>query len=442
MPDTNVRNNQHFHTSIKPQHFENFSINDTNHSKIPFIIPALDLIYGGLDSTSYRTGLGFSVQKSIGDKFYVRSSALFGLVKSNNLIRTNAYFDNHDSLATQYIDWRARLIYKPNKVFSFQAGIDQNFIGEGCRSLFLSDYGKPYPFALIRANFWKLDYSVLYQFFHEKTPTRGVNKYAATHYLSYNVAKWLNIGVFETVIFQPKDSSLNRRFEPEYLNPFIFYRPQEYSLGSADNVLLGLNLSSNLGNHIIYGQILLDEFLLSEIKAKNGSWTNKFGVQFGVKGKVLENFTYRLEGNIVRPYTYAHSSVGQNYGNKNTALAHPFGANFAEILAEIKWKKDKFKIETFLNYTLRGSDSVNTNYGSDIYKSYNSRPYENGHYIGQIISLKNLNSYMRINYTILPKYSFEVFIEQHIRLQIDQKQLNFATLVGLRTNLWNDYHNY
>ena len=46
---------------------------------------------------------------------------------------------------------RARFCYKPNEVFSFHAGLDNNFIGEGSRSLFLSDYGRPSPFAQMRA---------------------------------------------------------------------------------------------------------------------------------------------------------------------------------------------------------------------------------------------------------------------------------------------------
>ena len=91
------------------------------------------------------------------------------------------------------------------------------------------------------------------------------SKFGTFHYLSFNATKWLNIGVFESVIWQGNDPNRQRAYDINYLNPLIFFRPVEYSLGSADNSMLGFSFKIRLNeNNQLYGQLLLDEFYLKE----------------------------------------------------------------------------------------------------------------------------------------------------------------------------------
>ena len=65
-------------------------------------------------------------------------------------------------------------------------------------------------------------------------------KYASLHQLNVEVLPNLDLGIFETVVFQRNDSlGYPTGFGPE-LYPLIFYRSVEWGLGSPDNVLLGL----------------------------------------------------------------------------------------------------------------------------------------------------------------------------------------------------------
>jgi hypothetical protein len=90
--------------------------------------------------------------------------------------------------------------------------------------------------------------------------------------------------VFESVIWQAKDTMLNRGFDVHYLNPFVFFRPLEYEQGSSDNVIMGLNLKVKIIDGIsVYSQFLLDEFLMKEVRADSGWWANKYGYQLGIK---------------------------------------------------------------------------------------------------------------------------------------------------------------
>lgn len=59
-------------------------------------------------------------------------------------------------------------------------------------------------------------------------------------------------------------------FELQYLNPVILYRAVEHFLDSPDNVILGTNVKWNPIKGIsLYGQFVMDEFKLSEVKKQS-----------------------------------------------------------------------------------------------------------------------------------------------------------------------------
>ncbi|MBZ0098420.1 MAG: hypothetical protein K8F30_05015, partial [Taibaiella sp.] len=223
-------------------------------------------------------------------------------------------------------------------------GYDKHFIGDGMRSLFLSDFSSGATFLRLNTKVWKLNYQNLYLELRPQytrgPDTRLARKYATMHHLSINATKWLNIGIFEAVVFNRMD-----RYEFGYLNPIILYRQTERMMGSPDNVLIGLNFKAIALKHIqLYGQFILDEFTFKELTAGNGYWANKFGVQLG--GKYFDAFTLKnldLQGeiNFVRPYMYSHYDSYANYSHYNQPLAHPLGAGFFELLGAIRYQPVK-----------------------------------------------------------------------------------------------------
>lgn len=403
-----------------------------------------DVNYLQQNSAQYKAGLGIGLLSTINKKWYFRVNAIQGISNTDSIFKPKSYVLDPQKDYDLYTDIRARASYTPNHIFNFQIGLDNNFIGEGSRSMLLSDYGTPYPFAQIRANFWRVEYAVMYQFLREQSNNRWQGKFAASHHISLNITDWLNFGLFESVVFQPKDTLLNRGFDVEYLNPLVLYRPQEYSLGSSDNVLLGFDLSARWKGHTFYSQFVLDEFYLAEIKAKSGWWANKFGGQVGVKGRfgVENNWFYRLEYNFARPYTYSHLSEELNYGNQGTVLAHPYGANFMEILAEVKWQKNRIYSTLFANYFVTGHNKDGYNYGANIYDSYVDRPYEYDHYIGQGNQLNGINVVSTVGYKLFEKSTLNVFMENHLRYRVQENTAQYMLVIGIRSPLWNDYRNY
>ncbi|MEJ6506466.1 MAG: hypothetical protein QNL86_07695 [Crocinitomicaceae bacterium] len=414
------------------------------------LIPLIDLGAQYNDGVQHRNGIGFLIEARPIKKSYMR---IGGLVDVSNSTLLNPGNINVSDLGKSQELWflpMTRLAYTPNEVFSFQVGYDKNFIGDGRRSLFLSDYGKPMPFGQIRAQFWNMEYSVNYQFLSENFNGQRQSKHVTSHYLSWDILPWLNLGVFEAVVFQPKDTLLNRGYDVEYLNPFIFYRPQEYSMGSSDNVVIGAALKATLKKITLYSQIVLDEFLLSEIRARSGWWANKFGLQVGISGSLdlgLSFLTYRIEGNMVRPYTFSHLTPLQVYGHLGAPLAHPYGSNFSELLTEINWKKrvdGKLKLKLIASFGFQGFDLNDLNYGSDIYQSYINRPNDFGNFIGQGLKQTFFRTNTRASYHLSNKGNIHAFAElqaQYIEMG-GFKNLSFLPMIGIRSYLWNDYRNY
>ncbi|MEX2484116.1 MAG: hypothetical protein WED10_06145 [Brumimicrobium sp.] len=422
------------------------------------LFPAVNSVGGAFQNhnnwkDSYRLGAGFGFSSKIGTKLHFRGNILASYYENNspselsNSVLQNTYLHNNNGGSFREVQPRFRLSYTPNRHFNFQAGVDQQFIGEGNRSMLLSDYSSPHPFFQLRSSIWRIEFVNLYQFFRENVTSTARKKFASTHMLNYQVTDKLQIGLFESVVFEPKDTSLNRGYELEYLNPFLFYRPTEYSIGSQDRLLIGLNLSYTFKNLMIYGQFTLDDFVLNEIVERSRWWANKYGGQFGFKGKKQLNksqLRYRSEINFARPFTYTHLSEGTNYGNQGISLAHPLGANFVESYTEaaLHFEND-LTLSTQIMFAQQGGQDADatTTYGSDIYQPYTDRPFEYGYYIGANGRLNRLRVTVELNYPILRKIALVSFIRPGIEFsQMNDNPYQSSLLIygGLRTNLWND----
>ena len=155
--------------------------------------------------------------------------------------------------AYNYSNFSGYASYSPNKIFNLQLGNGKHFIGDGYRSLILSDVANNYPYFRINTNIWNIQYNVWYTWMKDITNANGIksafqNKFSTMHYLSWNVVKEFNISVFENIIWQGTDTNRTRGFDVNYINPIIMYRPQEFSVGSPDNAFIGINMSAKLFN--------------------------------------------------------------------------------------------------------------------------------------------------------------------------------------------------
>jgi len=321
----------------------------------------------------------------------------YDYLKIDNIKIIKNYYDSL-SIYPNFNDKNVRLRYSINhqfnSLFNIQAGKGNNFIGDGYRSLLLSNNQAPYSYIKLTTKFGKVIYTNLYSTLYNLNDNNLNKKFSATHYLNVDINSSISIGIFESVLWQSRIGAYNRGFEIGYLNPIIFYRPVEFSMGSnKGNALMGLNFAVKIKNHKLYGQFLLDDLNISRQKDSDeenyssGFFQNKYGYQLGVSFN-YKNLNYNLEYNQVQPYTYAHKIPFQNYSHINQALAHPLGANFKEVINIVKFKKENFFISLSSKFIKIGLDSVNSHFGqnifiSDLNASNDGAQYSFGNYNGQ-----------------------------------------------------------
>lgn len=334
----------------------------------------------------FLVSAGISSQAIIAKKIGVQLFLTTNQERNPYYVRqfTNKYraipgFSNYtakDSTTVNYIDFRGSMNFTLAKMVDVQFGYDRNFIGNGMRSLMLSDFSGNSLFLKLNTRLWKFNFENLYM---QLTPQFGIvnesnkKKYLRINTLSINATKWLNIGIFDAVVF-----GREKQFELNYIQPFTFLRAMEQQSGSPDNALVGLNFKANIKQHFqVYGQLVLDEFKLSEIKANSGWWANKYGYQLGVKyidAFNIKNLDVQLESNRSRPFMYTHYDSVSNYSNNNIALAHPLGAGFQEYILAVRYQPiQKLFLEGKLMYYYQGQDTVGRNFGNNILIDYRNR---------------------------------------------------------------------
>ena len=379
----------------------------------------------------------------------------------------------------------AYLAYRPVKWFNATLGYGKNFIGDGYRSMMLSDNAANYPYLKLQADFWRIQYTCLYAQLTDRHTIMAdrtyARKWAVMHYLDFAVTKRLNIGFFDAVMAAAQthqqvmtgDSTyttidMKRGFDFQYINPIIFLRSAEYYAGSSpDNAMLGINVSYIIGKHTtIYGQFVLDEMTVHKFIAMKGYYANKQAYQLGVKSYDcfgVKNLFLQLEGNIVRPYMYSHTPQGtgnavgeDNYAHYNEPLAHPWGGNLWEMVARAQYNWKRFYFQYKLNYGQYGDDwdvenNVWANYGHNVYNDYNDYVWidgedgKDGHYLLTGRKTTVMMNDVILSYLVNPAYNMNVFAEvthRHFAAQGLDTQNDFIFSFGIRTSLDRKYYDF
>ncbi|RED48689.1 gliding motility protein RemB [Seonamhaeicola aphaedonensis] len=428
-------------------------------------------------SSTYNNTRGFVVQGGLGKKFnfysavfesqgrfadyvnrYAESLKAFGpdpAIIPGRGIAKRFKTDSYD-----YPVAEAYLSYSPGNFLNIQFGHGKNFIGDGYRSLLLSDVTSPHPFLKLNTKFWKLKYTNTFMWMKDVRDEvvqdkAFLTKYVANHYLSWNVSKRFNLGLFESVLWT---NSNDRGFDVNYLNPIIFYRAIEFETGQgAGNALLGATAKYKFSDNVnAYAQFILDEFSLSDIKGGEKSWKNKYGYQIGIKyynAFKVDNLFLQLEYNRVRPYTYSHNTIVLNYAHNNQSLAHLWGANFSELILIGRYCLNRWFADARFIFGNRGLDfnngTDNFNYGGDIYRVEGDRPFDTGVEIGQGIKTKSFYGNLQAGYVVNPASNLKLFTDITVR-NFDPNATTTTTFsnntvwfnFGLRTDLFNWYFDF
>ncbi|MFN8257485.1 MAG: hypothetical protein U0W24_17455 [Bacteroidales bacterium] len=338
------------------------------------------------------------------------------------------------------------------KYLNLQFGHSKLFIGEGYRSLILSDNSFCYPFMKISLAFNKFNYVLLwsqYQSFSGAYYNYHQRKYNALGYLSWSPKSGYEFALVESIIWPGNTPDNASKFTLNYFNPIILFRTFQFGLDNEKNILLALNSRIKIYR---FAQVFT-QFVLDKTDNENKP-QNNYAFQIGIKqfdlfhGK-LKNQTFYLHGefNFIAPYTYTWDNAQQSFSHYNQPLAHPAGSGLKEFLGIINYTYKDFSLILRAAYIINSRDTVNSNFGSDVFKSNSSIPgivSDIGNQPGQGIKNEIVLLKSELTYLVNSATNFQFFVSINIRRmknQLENENIKYLAF-GIRTNLNNYYYDF
>src|ERR1700761_5143244 len=377
--------------------------------------------------TTSTTSMGLQLGGTVSNKLYYNvtgylSSAVVPDYLSNyinqvGIVPGQAYAKTYRDNGYDWDYITAVVSYTPIKYLNISDGRDKTFIGDGYSSMLLSDYASPYPFFKLKGTLGNVTYMVMWTDMNDPafTSQYGVSrqKFGVFHYLDWNVNNRLSFGFFENIMgFFTDDNGVKRPFDFNYINPIIFMKPVNNSSNDPDKSLLGLTGKYKISDGMtVYGQFALDEFVSKDFFSSNGASVNKYAWQLGFRGANLfgvKNLNYLLETNTAKPYTYSARSAIENYSENGEPLAHPWGANFREVVGLLNYSYQRFDFSGELDYGKYGLDEDGLDYGKDIFQIYNDPARLFGNFTVQGVATNMYYLQGKVAYILNPKYNLRI----------------------------------
>lgn len=393
-----------------------------------------------LTSTNTRgfIGCGYIGNKVYFETMFAESQSFFPTyldksVKASGIVPGQGRWKTFKVSGYDYAFSSAFVSYQPVKNLNIQVGHGKHKIGNGYRSLLLSDNTFNYPYARFTQQWFKgrVQYTNIYSLLMNLVGASAVQnpnterlfqkKAAAFQYLSINAAKFLNLGLFQGMIWQAGDSKNRQHLNWQYFNPLIYTNLATMNLNNKNNILIGADLKLKLSNRVnVYGQVVADD--LSNTKTPG----NGIGYQGGINyfnALGLKNLFLQGEYNYVNETAYT-SPIGaltnQSYSHYNQNLAYTPGYG-SEVVFIADYKFKRVGLHARYHYLLIPSGS---------------EPLYNN----QMVNAK-------ITYLVNPAYNFNLVLGYTHRNQNFStfKSLNNQTnyiYFALRTSIYNLYHDF
>jgi hypothetical protein len=284
---------------------------------------------GGRFRGTVGSVMGYGLQATNGTTLGSRSLAL-----SDRILRQNA---NYSDWHNRFFDLTEAYVSATWKWGSVSLGKEQLLYGNGFGNKTIISTNSPLFDAFqFHVHLADVRFSFLQGFLQSKRETveNGrpyyPEKYLAMHRLEADLFSTLRFGVSEMVIYS------ERALDPEYLNPFNFYKSAEHAGGDRDNPMLGFDLQSmSLRGTQLYGTWIIDDMDFS--KMGTNWWGNKFIWQAGVQNQtLLPNTELLVEYSHVEPYVFTHFFVNNEYTNKGDVISCEIPPNSDEWFGRIR----------------------------------------------------------------------------------------------------------
>jgi hypothetical protein len=318
-----------------------------------------------------RVGNNLFFESSFYENQATFPSYLSDYVNSSMVVPGQGFVRNFGSF--DYSNASGSLYYQAGKHFEFSFGHGKFFVGDGYRSLLLSDNSFNFPYLRVTANFEKFQYTrIMAVLMSDSTPATSFGardkKLAGFNILTFSPNYWFQFSFFEGTIWKYPNSDKNIHFDVNYLNPVIFIN--SVLPGTDCKSVLGTGLKINILKEIqLYNQIAADKTYTGSNSGIHFSW------QAGAKyfnAFSLTHLYLQAEFNTSQKNAYENESDLLAYSHYYQPLAHPLGNNFKEWIIKAHYDLKRWQFNSQFNFANYGSDTLNTNLnnnsGINIYK--------------------------------------------------------------------------
>ena len=322
-------------------------------------------------------------------------------------------------------------VYRPFKFLRITAGNNAQFIGDGHRSLFISDNSYSFPYYRID---WKISSQFNFTYLRGRQtnllrrPASGSveaiyeNKGYSINYFTYKPTDKINISLFEGGNWSKGDSITSKASHPLYYNPIPFLSGAILNETNELSSLIGLNIGYQFTRkHRAYGQFAFNDFN-----------SEKIAFQLGYRGYDyfgLKDFMLQLEYNYVAQNTYEVDKRRLNNTHYNLPLAHVKGSGFQEIIlrANYEWKRVYIDLSAVYFITKNHSDKGHL-------------PVYN---VQSLSSETIINSSTEIGYRFNRMMNLMLFANWNYRQTSNSiNPSTSAVNIGLRTGFMNHYKDF
>jgi hypothetical protein len=445
----------------------NTHLADIKHKEYTFYLDYLPDLQLGREfdnkKTTYLNTRAYQLSATIGSNFFMYTSGYENqgsfanyenaYINKTGMVPGQAYGRNTTYSTSDDWAYVTTLIgYRFNKSVTLVMGEDKTFIGDGYRSVLLSDYASAYPLLRLTVNIGKnIQYMAMWAYLEDQNAVQldtSANyrnyrrKWGAFHYVDWNITKRASLGFFNALMAEEANNNgVGHGFDINYVNPVLFSSSLGNANGATDHTLIGFNGKYKIGDKTtVYGQLLLDQ-------AISGANNSKDAWQLGFRGADLfkiNGFNYLVEYNTAAPYTYSDQSPIVSYAQLSEPLAHPFGANFKEWLGILNYSLGRFDFQGQLDYARYGLNTGNMNYGKDITLANNIGIPSGNSITGQGLATTLKYAEGTVSYVLNPKYNLRIEIGGLLRQEKNSQTDTKTALVtfGLRSSFRNLYHDF
>ena len=298
-----------------------------------------------------HNGRGFRVTADLGptvsfqSSFYENQASLTGYLydyaQKHGVVPGQGRIKGFNDRGLDFAWATGNVSWSPKPWINAQLGQGRHFVGNGYRSVLLSDNAAPYPFIKLSAltNNKNLQYSVIFaklQMVGEQNrlPTGEAGeslfywKRATFTHISINLGP-VQLGLFEGTQWKTVDTSGVRGFDALQLNPIIGLNTAINGFHGDNTVLPGMDVKVRLaGKGMVYGQLAL-----SDPEEQRFAW--QLGAQWF--DLFFPGLHVLVEYDQASPFAYTRPDANMGWTHFNQPLASPLGTGYSEALAIVDW---------------------------------------------------------------------------------------------------------